>query len=88
MTQKIEKKISKSRDLYLASNRAKRRYRVYTFAAMRKCAEDMAEKLYGKKSFSLACHMALYKDLRAHGFIDLRKLLTEHKNNRVMLPCS
>jgi hypothetical protein len=51
---------------------------------MREAAEDMALKLYGKASFSLACHMALYKDLRAHGFIDLRKLLSNNNKDRVI----
>lgn len=67
--------MNKSREIYLARNRTKRQCKVFTFEAMKSAAEDMAFKLYGKRSFSLACHMALYKLLRDNGFIDLRKLL-------------
>jgi len=42
---------------------------------MHDAAEDMALRLYGKASFSLACHMSLYKVLRENGFIDFKKLL-------------
>jgi hypothetical protein len=76
--------MNKSQEIYFARNRTKRQYKIFTFEAMRLAAIDYAKKKYGKASFSLAAHMALYKELRACGFIDLRKLLTEYKMNRAV----
>ena len=76
--------MNKSREIYLTRNRTKRQYKVFTFESMRGAAVDYAKKKYGKASFSLACHMALYKELRAQGFIDLRKLLTDYKMDRAI----
>lgn len=77
--------MNKSREIYIARNRTKRQYKVFTYESMRGAAVDYAKKKYGKASFSLACHMALYKELRSQGFIDLRKLLTEYKLDRAIV---
>lgn len=74
--------MNKSRQIYIARNRTKRQYKMFTFQAMHDAAVDFAEKNFRKRSFSLAVHMALYKMLRENGFVDLRKLLTEYKINR------
>jgi hypothetical protein len=71
-----------NKQIYLARNKHKKSYRVFTFEAIRNAAEEYAFKKYGKRSFSLACHMALYRTLRDAGFINLRKLLIENKLNR------
>jgi hypothetical protein len=70
--------------IYLSRNRTKRQCKVFTFDAMKNAAEALAEKKFGKRSFSLCCHMALYKYLRDNGFIDLRKLLNEAKIDRAV----
>jgi hypothetical protein len=57
---------------------------MFTFQAIHDKAVECVDKLYGKKSFSLIAHMAIYKFLRDKGFIDLRKLLTEYKLNRAI----
>lgn len=75
---------NKSREIYIARNRTKRQCKVFTFEAMKNAGQELALKLYGKKSFSLFCHMAAYKELRKHNFIDLRKLLTEYKQDRAI----
>jgi hypothetical protein len=77
-------KMNKSKEIYLTRNRTKRQFKVFTFESMRNAAVEYAKKKYGKASFSLACHMALYKELRANGFINLHKLLTEYKLNRAI----
>jgi hypothetical protein len=76
--------MNKSREIYLARNRTKRQCKVFTFEAMKNAGSELALKLYGKKSFSLFCHMSAYKELRRHNFIDLRKLLTEYKQHRYL----
>ena len=57
---------------------------MYTFDAMINAGREYALKKYGKASLSLAAHMALYKELRANGFIDLRKLLSDYKKDRAI----
>jgi hypothetical protein len=79
-------KINKSSEVYIARNRTKRQYKIFTFQAIHDKVIEYSEKYYGKKSFSLAAHMILYKELRRLGFIDLRKLLTEYKMNRAIVP--
>jgi hypothetical protein len=76
--------MNKSQEVYFSRNKTKRQYKVFTFEAIRSSAIEYAKKKYGKASFSLAAHMALYKMLRDAGFINLRKLLTEHKMNRAI----
>ena len=71
--------VNKSREIYLARNRTKRQCKVFTFEAMKNAGQELALKLYGKKSFSLFCHMSAYKELRRHGFIDLKTILNEFK---------
>jgi len=51
--------MNKSREIYLARNRTKRQYKMFTFQAMHDKALDYSEERFGKRSFSLAVHMAL-----------------------------
>ena len=76
--------MNKSQEIYYARNRTKRQYKMFTFQAIHDKALECSEKLYGKKSFSLIAHMAVYKFIRDKGFIDLCKLLTEYKMYRAM----
>jgi hypothetical protein len=76
--------MNKSQQIYLARNKHKKQYKVFTFEAMRDAAIEYSFKKYGKASFSLAAHMALYKELRNNGFINLRKLLSDFKLNRAI----
>lgn len=80
--------MNKSKEIYMARNRTKKQFKVFTFDAIRNAGEELALKMYGKKSFSLFCHMSAYKELRRHNFIDLRKLLTEYKQDRATASCT
>lgn len=74
-------------DIYIGRNRNKVQCKIFTYDAMKSAALALSKKKYGRKSFSLVAHMALYKMLRDEGFIDLRKLLTEHKRRRAISSC-
>ena len=76
--------MNKSREIYLARNRTKRPFKIYTFESIRNAVEEYSFKKYGKRSFSLGAHMLIYKGIRNEGFFDLRKLLTEHKQHRYL----
>ena len=71
-------------NILAARNSVKRQFKVFTFEAIRNAGREYAFNKYGKRSFSLAAHMALYKELRANGFINLRKLLSECKKDRAI----
>jgi hypothetical protein len=57
----------------LARNKTKREYRVWCYEAMRIEAAKMAERKWGKRSFSLYAFMAIHNALRRDG-VDFKAL--------------
>ena len=62
--------------IYLSRNRVKKRYHIFCYEAMKNVAEGLAEKKFGKRSFSLYAFMAIHNQLLRDGF-DFRKMLNK-----------